>query len=728
MLGLCAAAALGATVSPQQEPLVPDNKNSLVCVSTSVDTSTATCNHACRTDEKPKETRTELTISLRKKCPDACFCLASGYMSISHLSMPVAELARLTDELKSGGALSLSRDVGSQKKCKSLVASVQNEWCTKNCNGLPGLPVLCPEAVCSCDEAGQHSPEWKALGGEHSDVWKARNDPQTVAENEAPVWKARYTKEEEEKAEADDAPGSRPEWAPVRKPAARQPVGADASAPAHPKYSWERLSASRPATLPDELIRGFYQKTWVCKSLDSPACQGPVNKTLNVAFSGENTLENALARALQQGNACEHEERKFCEDQIRYMRPGKRGSPVENRAQAIRKVIAPGSWTADKCKGCFANELPGSQRPTELQVRHPFSQEAGLHKGVQFLDIGGASSRGVLTAESLRSSFTAEGLEQVKDAGFQGVCFDIELTRGEEKPLVQEFERAFAACKRAGLLVMVTTSHSAPYAASEKAKDLLISSWRRSRDIDIFSPQLYTSGFEGSPELMLTPCRSGGGWEKSECTWERLKPIKARWILSLASEDHYEAAHEFFRDLGIKVSGFVQWKDPLKDLATAEAEVKKDSRDKNLQKNLLPKHNDGEGNEQEADGTSGPEKKCSDENGNPTWCRLTTKGGGSGTVVHKPTQWISDKEKKCVDAAGNPAWCSEAGTAPAAPSSGKERKCVDAEGNPAWCNNVGSRLRRFMIKNHVPAPKRGGKDAKAPNIWGGGGGGGGGST
>ena len=34
MLGLCAAAALGATVSPQQEPLVPDNKNSLVCVST----------------------------------------------------------------------------------------------------------------------------------------------------------------------------------------------------------------------------------------------------------------------------------------------------------------------------------------------------------------------------------------------------------------------------------------------------------------------------------------------------------------------------------------------------------------------------------------------------------------------------------------------------------------------------------------------------------------------
>ena len=35
------------------------------------------------------------------------------------------------------------------------------------------------------------------------------------------------------------------------------------------------------------------------------------------------------------------------------------------------------------------------------------------------------------------------------------------LTKGEAD-LVPAFERAFAACKQAGLLVMVTTSHSAP--------------------------------------------------------------------------------------------------------------------------------------------------------------------------------------------------------------------------------------------------------------------------
>ena len=153
---------------------------------------------------------------------------------------------------------------------------------------------------------------------------------------------------------------------------------------------------------------------------------------------------------------------------------------------------------------------------------------------------------------STLQSITAAGLDKVKDAGFEGICFDIELTQGEEQPLVEAFERAFKIVRNAGLLVMVTTSHSAPYASSEKARSLLITSWRRSSDIDIFSPQLYTSGFESSPEFSLTPCRSGGAMEGSECTWERLKPIKARWLLSLASGDHYPEAHEFFRKLGIK--------------------------------------------------------------------------------------------------------------------------------------------------------------------------------
>merc|ERR1711865_994072 len=80
-------------------------------------------------------------------------------------------------------------------------------------------------------------------------------------------------------------------------------------------------------------------------------------------------------------------------------------------------------------------------------------------------------------------------------------CFDIELTKGEAD-LVPAFERAFAACKQAGLLVMVTTSHSAPYAAPSVSQKLaIIDSWAKSDNIDIFSPQLYTSGVEKEPDF-----------------------------------------------------------------------------------------------------------------------------------------------------------------------------------------------------------------------------------
>ena len=142
------------------------------------------------------------------------------------------------------------------------------------------------------------------------------------------------------------------------------------------------------------------------------------------------------------------------------------------------------------------------------------------------------------------------------------ICFDIELTMGEQD-LVEAQERAFAACKAAGLLVMVTTSHSAPYAAgSEGSKIALTESWMKSDDIDIFSPQLYTSGMEESPDFDLTPCReapSDEPPEKARCTYERLKGMKAKWVPSLCSETHYEATKQFFEDMGIKTHGFVQW-------------------------------------------------------------------------------------------------------------------------------------------------------------------------
>merc|ERR1719217_1042656 len=107
-------------------------------------------------------------------------------------------------------------------------------------------------------------------------------------------------------------------------------------------------------------------------------------------------------------------------------------------------------------------------------------------------------------------------------------------------------ERAFAACKQAGLLVMVTTSHSAPYAtATASSKLALLDAWVKSKNIDLFSPQLYTSGHEKIPEFEITPC------DGSACTYEHLKPMKAKWAPSLSSKSAYPATKKFFASLGI---------------------------------------------------------------------------------------------------------------------------------------------------------------------------------
>ena len=413
------------------------------------------------------------------------------------LSMSGNGLERVSDALHSTHAsahlTSLHRELGpadTLKACSSLSDTVDHSWCDKNCNA---AVTNCPETLCKCEgtrpacvESGKSVNAYGVVAVACCAGMQAVNETCTTDFVKA--------------ASKAEAPAAGATAAPV--------------VDAGPVWR-SKLSAANPAKLPEEDAIGFYMKTWACKNLESGPCVGLPKKNLNVAFTGEGTLETSLARAVKRGGDCEHADRRFCEDQIKYMRCGKPGSQCAGRAEAIEKITAPGQWTEEQCAGCFADELPKALTPSQIEAQHPFSREAGLHQGVQFLDIGGASERGVLTVEKLQSFFT-DGLDKVKDAGFDGVCFDIEMTKGEE-PLVKEFERAFAACKQAGLLVMITTSHSAPYAASGSSKELFVDSWAKSNDIDVFSPQLYTSGLEGKPEYQLTPCRSGGATEGSRC-------------------------------------------------------------------------------------------------------------------------------------------------------------------------------------------------------------------
>ena len=312
-----------------------------------------------------------------------------------------------------------------------------------------------------------------------------------------------------------------------------------------PSVSTPKIGVSAPAELPNggEDLYGYYAKTWACKEpfLDSPACLGPPDRNIDVVFSGYGSIASALDAVMKEGDRCTPEDKVWCEGQIAFLTDS--AVPPLSRKEATKKILTDAATEA-KCNRCMG---------PKLKVKD-------ANKRLQFLTLGGANAEGMVTSAAMDA--VAAGLEDVKAAGFDGICFDIELTLGEQD-LVEAQERAFAACKQAGLLVMVTTSHSAPYAAgSEASKIMLTESWIKSDDIDIFSPQLYTSGMEESPDFDLTPCReapSDEPPEKARCTYERLKDMKAKWVPSLCSEGHYGATKQFFEDIGIQTHGFVQW-------------------------------------------------------------------------------------------------------------------------------------------------------------------------
>ena len=299
----------------------------------------------------------------------------------------------------------------------------------------------------------------------------------------------------------------------------------------------KRLRLSRrtipPVSLPEEQLEGFYAKTWACRT-DAKACKDP-SKNLHVVFSGYADVDEALEAFTKKDGNCTEDDMKWCEAQADFLVTT---GQAKTKDEAREQVVAEGSATELQCKICLAPEPPDD--PAAVQ-------------GVKFLMLGGANMAGTMSAMRFDALSMDGVLEKIRAAGFQGVGFDIEMTIGEDDLVVAQ-ERAFAACKEAGLLVLVTTSHSAPYAAgSDTSKMALVDSWAKDDNIDIFSPQLYTSGNEDKPEFDITPC------PKDACTYERIASMKAKWVPSVHSASQYPEVKAFFDQKGIQTAGYLIW-------------------------------------------------------------------------------------------------------------------------------------------------------------------------
>jgi len=175
---------------------------------------------------------------------------------------------------------------------------------------------------------------------------------------------------------------------------------------------------------------------------------------------------------------------------------------------------------------------------------------------VTWLSVGGGNHNGVLNSQNVRS--TGNQCGQVKSAGFSGILFDVEKVSEGASVMIPAFDEAFHKCKQAGLLVGVTTSHSAPYDTPTPSDAVeLVRSWCASGgDLDLISPQLYSSGHEQAPEFATTyTCTAAG------CNWDLYQNCGADFVPSIVDDSHYAAVKAWATNtVGVPASGFFQWK------------------------------------------------------------------------------------------------------------------------------------------------------------------------
>jgi len=174
-----------------------------------------------------------------------------------------------------------------------------------------------------------------------------------------------------------------------------------------------------------------------------------------------------------------------------------------------------------------------------------------LH-GETYCSIGGGNAGGIFTVTAINKITSACKSGAFKQK-YHGICYDVEIVKGSSSSVVSAFRESFAACKSAGLKVFVTTSHSAPYDTETPQVAIdLVKSWVADSNIDILSPQLYSSGEERSPELAETnSCKKAG------CTWDLWKNSKAIFAPSIVSASQYEAARTGLSQLNM--GGYVVW-------------------------------------------------------------------------------------------------------------------------------------------------------------------------
>ncbi len=188
-------------------------------------------------------------------------------------------------------------------------------------------------------------------------------------------------------------------------------------------------------------------------------------------------------------------------------------------------------------------------------------------RGVKLLSLGGGNAAGEFDANSIAATATPTAIAAIIAAGYGGVMYDVEEVNGPAADTVPAFAAAFAALKNSSLLVGVTVSHSAPYQTDTPEDAVaLAKAFAGNPDVDIISPQLYSSGDERKPDFAETnSCIDAG------CTWSVYAGTRANFAPSVVDDTHYAPTITYFHsNHDIDVGGYFVWAQEKNKHAAAE--------------------------------------------------------------------------------------------------------------------------------------------------------------
>lgn len=163
-------------------------------------------------------------------------------------------------------------------------------------------------------------------------------------------------------------------------------------------------------------------------------------------------------------------------------------------------------------------------------------------KGTKYISFGGGNANG---------RFSLAGIAGIDAAisggllsGYSGIVYDVEEG---DSGLAAAFANSFSLAKSFGFSVVVTVSHSAPYGIADA--HTLMGTFLSSPNIDYISPQLYTSGTEASNDYDIS---SGYGWDN----YRNSNPAV---VVSIVRASYYDDAVGYFNNIGVPLSGYIQW-------------------------------------------------------------------------------------------------------------------------------------------------------------------------